>query len=398
MRYIILTFGLLFALAFNVVSGFMNWSFAYSLGQNEMNSHIWGGISIAAEGMKFVLPMVIFWTFRSSKAVSGLAMLLFMVCISWSALSAIGFNAANRMGVGVVEQVESSLLTRNQKALAANDARLKTVRTKLEALDKTEKKRGYLRRSERNNRAALGREQERLGKKSKELSRAIRFSVAEVVKSGASGSQIKILQRLTGWAGVTIIMAISLALMFLVEVGSWLAVPVTLYAFGVRRRDTQPAPSPREVHHHPIRQLPIVAGKKSARLGKMYAPAQDTQENAPKDTQDEKVVDIHKFKDTRKGAHKHTQPKQEHKGERYIDNQSAVTAYINRTPYTCTMTKQAFFAALKCVAKTHPRLKRTRTRNGFVYTLGKNQYRPEELWKDFQDSSQATEKLVIHRR
>jgi hypothetical protein len=75
----------------------MNWQFGYSLGKTEFDSHILGAASIAADGMKALMPFFIFsaWRQRNYPQAMGAAA-LWAVCIIYAMTSALGFAALNR--------------------------------------------------------------------------------------------------------------------------------------------------------------------------------------------------------------------------------------------------------------------------------------------------------------
>ncbi|WP_088348359.1 MULTISPECIES: hypothetical protein [Rhodomicrobium] len=79
------------------VSAAMNWQFGYSLGKTQFDSHVFGAASIAADGLKALLPFFIFAAWRNrnwSQALGGAA--LWAVCILYALTSALGFAALNR--------------------------------------------------------------------------------------------------------------------------------------------------------------------------------------------------------------------------------------------------------------------------------------------------------------
>ena len=89
--------GVLAALILLSVSAAMNWQFGYSLGKTEFDSHILGAASIAADGMKALMPFFIFsaWRQRNYPQAMGAAA-LWAVCILYAMTSALGFAALNR--------------------------------------------------------------------------------------------------------------------------------------------------------------------------------------------------------------------------------------------------------------------------------------------------------------
>jgi hypothetical protein len=97
MRHVLGVFGWLAATGLLVVSAAMNWRFGYSLGHSEMDSQLLGGASVAADGLKALIPFFLFAALRNrqwSQAAAGA--LLWTVCLSYSLTSALGFSAMSR--------------------------------------------------------------------------------------------------------------------------------------------------------------------------------------------------------------------------------------------------------------------------------------------------------------
>ncbi len=97
MRHVFGVFGCAAALMLLAVSAAMNWQFGYSLGKTEFDSQVFGAASIAADGLKALLPFFIFAAWRNrnwSQALGGAA--LWAVCILYALTSALGFAALNR--------------------------------------------------------------------------------------------------------------------------------------------------------------------------------------------------------------------------------------------------------------------------------------------------------------
>lgn len=97
MRHVFGVLGVIAATILLCVSAAMNWQFGFSLGKTPFDSHIFGAASIAADGMKALMPFFIFAAFRNrnwSQALGGSA--LWAVCIIYAMTSALGFSALNR--------------------------------------------------------------------------------------------------------------------------------------------------------------------------------------------------------------------------------------------------------------------------------------------------------------
>jgi hypothetical protein len=108
MRHVFGVFGCAAALILLCVSASMNWRFGYSLGKTEFDSQVFGAASIAADGLKALLPFFIFagWRNRNwSQALGGTA--LWAVCIVYALTSALGFAALNRSDMSGTRTIQA---------------------------------------------------------------------------------------------------------------------------------------------------------------------------------------------------------------------------------------------------------------------------------------------------
>lgn len=97
MRHALGVLGVLAASVLLLVSGAMNWRFGYSLGHSELDSQLLGLASAAADGLKALIPFFLFAAIRNKQWSQALAGgLLWVVCLSYSLTSALGFSALNR--------------------------------------------------------------------------------------------------------------------------------------------------------------------------------------------------------------------------------------------------------------------------------------------------------------
>jgi hypothetical protein len=97
MRHVIGVLGILAATALLVVSAAMNWRFGYSLGHSELDSHLLGIASAAADGLKALIPFFLFAALRNKQwSQAAAAALLWSVCLAYSFTSAIGFSSQTR--------------------------------------------------------------------------------------------------------------------------------------------------------------------------------------------------------------------------------------------------------------------------------------------------------------
>lgn len=126
MRYTMSLFGVAAAIVLLFVSAAMNWRYGFNLGKTELDGHIYGVASAAADGLKALLPFFILWAIGQRNIVHALAgIMLWVVCTSYSLTSAVGFAALNREDTTSVRAVQAvnysdlrEELTRNREKLS----------------------------------------------------------------------------------------------------------------------------------------------------------------------------------------------------------------------------------------------------------------------------------------
>jgi len=97
MKHALGILGVVAALVLLGVSAAMNWRFGFGLGKTEFDSQIYGTASAAADGLKALLPFFIFAAFRKKNwSQTAAASILWVVCLSYSMTSSLGFAALNR--------------------------------------------------------------------------------------------------------------------------------------------------------------------------------------------------------------------------------------------------------------------------------------------------------------
>ncbi len=91
------------------VSAAMNWRFGFTLGKTELDGHIYGAASVAADCMKALAPFFIIWAFRQRNYVQSFSgVLILVVCSFYSLTSSLGFSALNRADVIGERQVHAT--------------------------------------------------------------------------------------------------------------------------------------------------------------------------------------------------------------------------------------------------------------------------------------------------
>lgn len=109
MRHAFGVLGVLAASVLLLVSGAMNWRFGYSLGHSELDSQLLGLASAAADGLKALIPFFLFAALRNKQWSQALAAgLLWVICITYSFTSALGFSALNRADTAGSRIVQAS--------------------------------------------------------------------------------------------------------------------------------------------------------------------------------------------------------------------------------------------------------------------------------------------------
>lgn len=97
MRWIIGFIGITASLLFLFVSGLINASFGYSIGQQALDAQVYAGLSVASDLLKAVTIIFLVKAWNEKQLANAtVAAFLFLVTTLYSLTSAIGFNALNR--------------------------------------------------------------------------------------------------------------------------------------------------------------------------------------------------------------------------------------------------------------------------------------------------------------
>jgi hypothetical protein len=114
-----------FVLAVIALSMAMNFSFGYSLGTSETNARLLGGLSVACDGLKALLPLFIAWQrLDGNRLAAAAGTILFLLLLAYGAASAIGFAAENRASLTGGRENLNATLDSAVAALQENEARL----------------------------------------------------------------------------------------------------------------------------------------------------------------------------------------------------------------------------------------------------------------------------------
>ena len=109
MRKIVCIAGMIASLVMLAVSGAMNWHFGHSLSTTEFDAQLLGAASAASDALKALAPFFIFAAWGKGHWVKSIAAtLLWLVCLSYSLTSALGFAAVNRADTTGIRQQQSN--------------------------------------------------------------------------------------------------------------------------------------------------------------------------------------------------------------------------------------------------------------------------------------------------
>ena len=109
MRHVLGVLGVLAAGVLLAVSAGMNWSFGYSLGTTELNKHLYGAASAAADCFKALVPFFFFAAIRNRMWSQAMASaVVWVVVTAYSLTSALGHAALNRLDTAGQRTVQAS--------------------------------------------------------------------------------------------------------------------------------------------------------------------------------------------------------------------------------------------------------------------------------------------------
>jgi len=103
----------------------MNFAFGYGLGTSEANARILGALSVACDGLKAFLPLLVAWQWADGRRLAaGVGGLLFVLLLAYGTASAIGFAAENRTALTSTRDSRKAVLDAAVADFAAAEARL----------------------------------------------------------------------------------------------------------------------------------------------------------------------------------------------------------------------------------------------------------------------------------
>jgi hypothetical protein len=297
MRHVFGAVGVLAALILLSVSAAMNWQFGYSLGKTEFDSHILGAASIAADGMKALMPFFIFsaWRQRNYPQAMGAAA-LWAVCIIYAMTSALGFAALNRSDTSGARAVQHEKyedlrteLTRlsQQQSWLEKHRPVGTVQSDIEAAKQNyrwtssegctnatvDKSREFCENYHKlGAELAVAKQADALAKRADEVRAKLAGVTANGTVAKVADPQAEMLSSIFGLDITRIDVAMTLLITALVELGSSLGLYVSTSIWRMQEIARRPAPAPEPAKVVEILQ-PMVPMTISA--GAITAPKSD---------------------------------------------------------------------------------------------------------------------------
>jgi hypothetical protein len=130
-RPIIAGAGAVVALGFLFASAFANYMFGASLGRSPWEATLYGTVGVLAVAMNALAPFYISWSLAAARrtAAAGVGV-LWLLCLTYSTTSALGFAAQNREGVAVSRQVTHDGYEDTRRELIDLELRRKDAKAK----------------------------------------------------------------------------------------------------------------------------------------------------------------------------------------------------------------------------------------------------------------------------
>ena len=123
--------GILCSLAAIIASMAMNYAFMYEQGKTPLESEIYGWLSVAFDGLKSILPILIGAAFAAGKYFKGvIGSIIFTALLGFALLSAVGFAAGNRGAVVGVREAVTSQYKAATESLKVSRGLLASIKTK----------------------------------------------------------------------------------------------------------------------------------------------------------------------------------------------------------------------------------------------------------------------------
>lgn len=131
MRAIIMAAGAVVALGFLIASAIANFLFGASLGRTPWEAQLYGSVGVLAVAMNALAPFYLSWALTGSRrAAAAGVILLWIVCLSYSLTSALGFAAQNRDDVSSAKALAAEAYQDIRREVLELEERLRGVRPK----------------------------------------------------------------------------------------------------------------------------------------------------------------------------------------------------------------------------------------------------------------------------
>ena len=128
MRHVLGLLGVLAAGVLLAVSAAMNWRFGFTLGKTELDGHIYGAASAAADCFKALVPFFFFAALRNRMwAQATASAVLWVVVTSYSLTSALGHAMLNRQDTVGSRAVDAAYYKDLRSELKSTEDRLSWV-------------------------------------------------------------------------------------------------------------------------------------------------------------------------------------------------------------------------------------------------------------------------------
>lgn len=115
-------------IAVTALSMCMNFEFGYGLGTSEGTGLMLGGLSVAFDGLKALLPLFVAWQWRDRHRLrAGAGGVLFVLVAAYGMASALGFSSQNREGLTASREHLNASLKEHAADLDAAETRLKAL-------------------------------------------------------------------------------------------------------------------------------------------------------------------------------------------------------------------------------------------------------------------------------
>jgi hypothetical protein len=130
-RTIIAAAGAVVALGFLFASAVANYMFGASLGRTPWEAMLYGSVGVLAVAMNAFAPFYISWSLAAARKTTAAAVgILWLLCLTYSTTSALGFAAQNREGTAVAQQVSHDAYQDTRRELLDLEARRKDAKAK----------------------------------------------------------------------------------------------------------------------------------------------------------------------------------------------------------------------------------------------------------------------------